>query len=190
MINSDRFNAVKPVLTFCFQNAERGSGGINHYVGLAQVMEETVRPVTGEHQPSTPPQHPRVVEDGVSTPPLHPAVVEDGESTPPPLPPRVVEDGESTPPLPPRLVEDGVTPHVVANLASHDSHGDLIQSQVNDKPPPDKITPDNGSSDPTYSQPVLPKASDTVTPPATTEKLTYDDIQGYQNQQVVVTMCM
>ena len=128
-----------------------------------------MRPVTGEHPLNTPPQPHRVVEDGLSIPSLPLTVIED------------------VPPLPSRGTEDDVSaPHAVGNLASHDSHGDLIQSQVNGKPPPDNITPDNGSSDPTYSQPVLPKTPNTVAPPAATEKLIYDDIQGYQNQQVHV----
>ena len=83
----------------------------------------------------------------------------------PPLPPRVTEDGVSTPTVPPRP---------------------FIHYHENSGSPAVQGTSDNDSSDPTYSQPVLPKSSNTVPPPAATERLVYDDIQGFQNPQVII----
>ena len=70
----------------------------------------------------------------------------------------------------------------VAISAAHDVHGA-------DESPRDQISSDNGSSDPTYSQPVLPKSSSLVCAPPATERLVYDDIQGYQNKEVINTSC-
>ena len=84
-----------------------------------------------------------------------------------------------TPPLPPRVMEDGVsTPTVLPRP--------FVQDQENSVSPANQVTSDNGSSDPTYSQPVLPKSSNTVPPPAATEKLVYNNIQGFQNPQVII----
>ena len=134
--------------------------------------DETERPVTEERPLLNDPLHPRVVEDGEPPPPLPLRVVEDGEPAPP-LPPRMIEDVGSTSTVLPRL-ETAITlsrSHA-AERSSHDSPGDFIDQESN-------------SIDPLYSQPVLLKTLNMVPPPAVTEKLIYDDIQGFQNQKVM-----
>ena len=74
---------------------------------------------------------------------------------PPPLPPRLVDDGASTPPV----------------------------SESADQSTPHQITSDNGAGDSTYTS-VLTTTPHAVSQPAATEKVSYEDIQKYQNKQV------
>lgn len=108
----------------------------------------------------------------------------DGESTPP-LPPRLMEDGLATPPLPPGLMEDGVhvaTPHMPPDHGVSTPPGSESADQQTITSP-HQVTSDNGAGDPTYA-PVLTKSSNTLPPPTATEKVSYEDIQRYQNKQV------
>jgi hypothetical protein len=73
--------------------------------------------------------------------------------------------GVSPPPVPP-------------DSAPQESHD--ITKESDGSPPPDQDTSQNGSSDPIYAQPELTKP-----PPATTDRLIYDDIHGFQNQLVI-----
>ena len=73
---------------------------------------------------------------------------------------------EYPPPLPPRLMGD-----------------DASVSESADKGTPCQVTSDNG--DPTYT-PVLTTTPNAVSQPAATEKVSYEDIQKYQNEQVHV----
>ena len=73
---------------------------------------------------------------------------------------------EPPPPLPLRLMDDGAsTPHSA------------------DQSTPHQVTSDNGAGDPTYA-PVLTTTPNAVSQPAVTEKVNYEDIQKYQNEQV------
>ena len=65
-------------------------------------------------------------------------------------------------------------------------HEALLHHQESSEYPLDQVMSDNGTNDPTCAQPMLPKSSNTVLPPAVTEKVTHDDIQGFQDQQVHV----
>ena len=77
------------------------------------------------------------------------------EEDPPPLPPRLMDDGASTPPV----------------------------SDSADQSTPHQVTSDNVAGDPTYA-PVLTRTPNAVSQPAATEKVSYEDIQKYQNKQV------
>ena len=85
---------------------------------------------------------------------------------PPPIPPRVVADGMSTPPESESAANHSLEDH-------HDTSGGPTVPGSAD------------TSDPTYAQPVLLRSlKTTVHPPPTTEKTCYNDIGGFQNQQV------
>ena len=72
---------------------------------------------------------------------------------------------EDPPPLPPsRLMDDSAS-----------------VSESADQGTPHQVTSDNGS--PTYA-PVLTITPNAVPPPPETEKISYEDIQKYQNEQV------
>ena len=77
------------------------------------------------------------------------------EEHPPPLPPRLMDDGASTPPV----------------------------SDSADQSTPHQVTSDNGAGDSTYAS-VLATTPNAVSQPAATEKVPYEDIQTYQNEQV------
>ncbi|MCG8626197.1 MAG: hypothetical protein MJE68_29895 [Proteobacteria bacterium] len=86
---------------------------------------------------------------------------ENSADDPPGRPPE-----ECPPPLPPRLMDDGAsTPHSA------------------DQSTPHQVTSDNGPDDPTYAS-ILTTTPHAVSQPAATEKVSYEDIQKYQNEQV------
>ena len=158
---------------FFFQNIESGSRATieNHY---AESVELSVKPA--EEQPllaDTPPLTPRVEDDGGSSPGVStPHAPDHGTHT---LPTYTTDNSsddptaeECPPPLPPRLMDDGAsTPH------------------SEDQSTPHQVTSDNGAGDPTYAS-VLTTIPNTVSQPAATEKVSYEDIQISQNEQVHV----
>ena len=76
---------------------------------------------------------------------------------------------EDSPPLLPRLMDDGAST--------------LPLSESADQSTPHQVTSDNGAGYPTYTS-VLTTTPNAVSQPATTEKVSYEDIQKYQNEQV------
>lgn len=76
----------------------------------------------------------------------------------PPVPPRVMTDGASI--TPPSIMPESAEQHTMVS--------------------PHQITTDNG---PTYA-PVLTRLPNAVQTPASTEKVSYQDILRFQNQQV------
>ena len=76
---------------------------------------------------------------------------------------------EHPPPLPPRLMDDVASTPGASESADHST--------------PCQVTSDNGTGDPTYA-PVLTTTPHPVSQPAATEKVSYEDIQKYQNEQV------
>ena len=58
----------------------------------------------------------------------------------------------------------------------HKSHEALVEHQESSESPPDRVITDNGTSDSTCAQPVLPMSPNTVYPPAVAEKVAYDNI--------------
>ena len=95
----------------------------------------------------------------------------------PPLTPRVMSDDVSTPPLPPRPAR------VVADDGSADQESHETSTPVQE-------TSDGDSNGPMYATAVLLSSSHPVSSPGTTEKLVYDDVKGFQNQQVLGNTCM
>ena len=177
-----------------FQNIENGSrsAGENHYAESAGLSE---RPAEEQsHLTETPPLPPtvsesvaqdtsasphQVTDNGAGDPtfasvPARTAFGESADSGSCTLPTADSDAGDPTerpaeehpPPLPPRLMDDGAsTPHSA------------------DQSTPDQVTSDNGAGDPTYA-PILTTTPNAVSQPAATERVSYEDIQKYQNEQV------
>ena len=74
---------------------------------------------------------------------------------------------EDPPPLPPRLMDDGTSTQPL--------------SESGDQSTPHQVSSDSGNS--TYA-PVFTTTPHAVNQPAATEKVSYEDIQKYQNEQV------
>ena len=154
-----------------FQNIESGSRAAieNHYAESAGLSEKPA-----DEQPLLPPPllPPRMVDDGglspgVSTPHVsgsanhctHTSPTTDNHADDPTA-------EEDPPPLPPRLDD-----------SAHVSESAAYQST------PHQVAADNGAGDPTYT-PILTTTPNAVPPPAATVKISYEDIQKYQNEQV------
>lgn len=96
-----------------------------------------------------------------------------------------------TPPRPPRMTADDVSilPLTLRKVAARVMASGSADHETSNRPTPVQETLGSDSNDPTYATAVLLSLSNPVPPPAVTEKLVYDDIQGFQNQEVLCNTC-
>ena len=137
------------------QSADQGTSASHHQVTSDNDAADPTYASVLAKTPNTVP--------GSADPHTHTSPTADNSANDPPG--RLAE--EHPPPLPPRLMDDG------ASSAPHSA----------DQSTPHQVISDNGAGVPTYT-PVLTTTPNAVSQPAATEKVSYEDIQKYQKEQV------